>query len=207
MLFAAQSPLPSRRPGSRQLIPLASTANAFQRASMSTQQIESSLPDSGCDCPCGSSKPMADCCGPILAGKRSAATAEELMRARFTAHVRHDFAFLQRTYRPTAHEPYVPGAEGPPSTRWIRLAVHSHAAGRTPDLAYVDFSAYGLENGAEVVLHENAEFVRENGEWMYTRALREGPAPFRKAAAEPGRNDPCPCGSGKKYKQCCLGKG
>ena len=22
-----------------------------------------------------------------------------------------------------------------------------------------------------------------------------------------GRNDPCPCGSGKKYKRCCLGKG
>ena len=22
----------------------------------------------------------------------------------------------------------------------------------------------------------------------------------------PGRNDPCPCGSGKKYKHCCLGK-
>ncbi|MCR5793147.1 MAG: SEC-C domain-containing protein, partial [Lachnospiraceae bacterium] len=21
-----------------------------------------------------------------------------------------------------------------------------------------------------------------------------------------GRNDPCPCGSGKKYKQCCLNK-
>lgn len=21
-----------------------------------------------------------------------------------------------------------------------------------------------------------------------------------------GRNDPCPCGSGKKYKQCCLSK-
>ncbi len=23
------------------------------------------------------------------------------------------------------------------------------------------------------------------------------------AADEPGRNDPCPCGSGKKYKKCC----
>lgn len=23
---------------------------------------------------------------------------------------------------------------------------------------------------------------------------------------KPGRNDPCPCGSGKKYKSCCLGK-
>jgi len=21
--------------------------------------------------------------------------------------------------------------------------------------------------------------------------------------AQPGRNDPCPCGSGKKYKKCC----
>lgn len=23
---------------------------------------------------------------------------------------------------------------------------------------------------------------------------------------KPGRNDPCPCGSGKKYKQCCWGQ-
>jgi tetratricopeptide (TPR) repeat protein len=25
-------------------------------------------------------------------------------------------------------------------------------------------------------------------------------------ASKPGRNDPCPCGSGKKYKRCCLQK-
>ncbi len=24
---------------------------------------------------------------------------------------------------------------------------------------------------------------------------------------KPGRNDPCPCGSGKKFKKCCMGKG
>ncbi len=24
---------------------------------------------------------------------------------------------------------------------------------------------------------------------------------------QPGRNDPCPCGSGKKYKHCCASKG
>jgi len=24
--------------------------------------------------------------------------------------------------------------------------------------------------------------------------------------AKPARNDPCPCGSGKKYKHCCLGR-
>lgn len=27
--------------------------------------------------------------------------------------------------------------------------------------------------------------------------------PIHKEAAETGRNDPCPCGSGKKYKKCC----
>lgn len=30
--------------------------------------------------------------------------------------------------------------------------------------------------------------------------------PIRKSDAEPGRNDPCPCGSGKKFKQCCINK-
>ena len=29
--------------------------------------------------------------------------------------------------------------------------------------------------------------------------------PVRKVS-KIGRNDPCPCGSGKKYKTCCLGK-
>ena len=36
------------------------------------------------------------------------------------------------------------------------------------------------------------------------RALAQAaPAPAR-AAAKVGRNDPCPCGSGKKFKRCCL---
>ncbi len=36
--------------------------------------------------------------------------------------------------------------------------------------------------------------------------LPEPPETIRSSGAEPGRNDPCPCGSGKKYKQCCLKK-
>jgi hypothetical protein len=37
------------------------------------------------------------------------------------------------------------------------------------------------------------------------RALTAEPRPAR-AVGKVGRNDPCPCGSGKKYKKCCLGK-
>ena len=33
--------------------------------------------------------------------------------------------------------------------------------------------------------------------------LAPGPAPARHAEDKVGRNDPCPCGSGKKYKKCC----
>jgi SEC-C motif-containing protein len=157
-------------------------------------------------CPCGSGKSLADCCQPVLAGNRVAATAEELMRARFTAHVVHDFAFLHRTYRPTSRQPFVEVTEKP-ATTWTRLVVHHHEPGPTPEVAYVDFSAYGTEEGRELVLHEKAEFVRQEGGWIYTRSLREGPAPFKAASPKPGRNDPCPCGSGKKYKQCCLLKG
>ncbi|NUQ61780.1 MAG: SEC-C domain-containing protein [Pirellulales bacterium] len=32
------------------------------------------------------------------------------------------------------------------------------------------------------------------------------PEPFRNREERVGRNDPCPCGSGKKYKQCCMKK-
>lgn len=39
----------------------------------------------------------------------------------------------------------------------------------------------------------------------YWLAQRErAPAPIIRAEPKTGRNDPCPCGSGKKYKKCCL---
>ncbi len=36
--------------------------------------------------------------------------------------------------------------------------------------------------------------------------IEDVPVEQAKGADAPGRNDPCPCGSGKKYKKCC-GKG
>jgi uncharacterized protein len=42
---------------------------------------------------------------------------------------------------------------------------------------------------------------------MRERADRERRAPIRRAEPKIGRNDPCPCGSGKKYKKCCGAEG
>lgn len=69
-------------------------------------------------------------------------------------------------------------------------------------MATVDFTAYYLENGIEIAHHEKGEFKKLPDGWIYVRALRLGPAPV-KATAKVGRNDPCPCGSGKKFKHCC----
>jgi uncharacterized protein len=63
------------------------------------------------------------------------------------------------------------------------------------------------EKREEVIVHMGAGVV---GAYRYFRARREtypsspAPEPLR-GTPKVGRNDPCPCGSGKKYKRCCGG--
>jgi SEC-C motif-containing protein len=169
---------------------------------MASSSPAPSLPAASAPCPCGSGKNFGACCSPILSGQRKAATAEELMRARFSAHVVGDYAFLHRTFLPDSKKPYVDdGQRG--AQIWTKLVVHSHEPGPNPDTAYVEFSAYFTQEGQEGVYQEKAEFIRQDGEWIFARPLREGPPPVR-SGPKVGRNDPCPCGSGKKYKHCCL---
>jgi SEC-C motif-containing protein len=47
------------------------------------------------------------------------------------------------------------------------------------------------------VLEEASRFRREAGRWYY---LEGRPTLTR---LKPGRNEACPCGSGRKLKQCC----
>jgi len=127
------------------------------------------------------------------------------MRSRFTAHVAHDFAYLHRTHQPTARLPFA-GEDDPSTLAWTRLVIHAHEPGQNPDTAYVDFTAFFADENGEHAIPEKSEFHRIDGRWLYTRAVRTGPAPIKSSAPKVGRNDPCPCGSGKKYKHCCLGK-
>ncbi len=125
------------------------------------------------------------------------------MRSRFTAHSLHDFEHLHRTYWPTARRPYVAEPDVAPRMNWTRLVIHAHEAGAKPDTAFVDFTAYHRDDSGEQAFHEKSEFLRVAGEWYYTRSVRQGPAPLKATHPKVGRNDPCPCGSGKKFKQCC----
>lgn len=124
------------------------------------------------------------------------------MRSRYTAHVMLEDEYLHRTYLGTARKPYVEENE-PADITWTGLTVHAHEVGPKPDVAYVDFTARFDDEGAARAIHEKSEFQRIGGTWFYTRAVRSGPAPVKSSAPKVGRNEPCPCGSGKKYKHCC----
>src|ERR671922_547148 len=54
----------------------------------------------------------------------------------------------------------------------------------------------------ENALDEEVDFLERNG----SNSTVQRPLPPRRELAKVGRNDPCPCGSGKKYKFCCLTK-
>jgi SEC-C motif-containing protein len=139
----------------------------------------------------------------VLRQQQPAETAEALMRSRFTAHVLRDAAHLHRTYLTSARRPFDEQMDAVDDVNWTRLVIHSHEAGPKPDVSTVDFSAYYNADSTEQALHEKSEFHRIKGEWFYVRSLRVGPAPVRSSQAKVGRNDPCPCGSGKKFKHCC----
>jgi preprotein translocase subunit SecA len=51
------------------------------------------------------------------------------------------------------------------------------------------------------------EFKRSQEQTSAGSDVDARPEPIRNRGTRVGRNDPCPCGSGKKYKNCCLRKG
>src|SRR4051812_42365207 len=82
-------------------------------AGMTTPSATRPLVNASSPCPCGSGKTFGQCCEPVLKQERIPATAEELMRSRFTAHVVRDYQHLHRTLWETARRPYVEEAGAP----------------------------------------------------------------------------------------------
>ncbi|HCS13035.1 MAG: preprotein translocase subunit SecA [Zetaproteobacteria bacterium CG06_land_8_20_14_3_00_59_53] len=146
----------------------------------------------GC-CPCGSGRPEDACCARYFADC-SAPDAESLMRSRYTAYVlgRHDYLYAtwHASTRPQA------GSLGGTQLHWIGLQiVRAQSGGGGGE---VEFIAGFMDRGKAKMLHETSRFVREGGRWCYV----DGDC----RVSDIGRNDACPCGSGRKFKQCCAAK-
>ncbi|WP_374968847.1 YchJ family protein [Terrabacter sp. BE26] len=117
-------------------------------------------------CPCGSQLAYAVCCGPLLAGERPAATAEALMRSRYTAFALGDEAYLLRTWHPRTRPNRI-GLD--PGLRWTGLDVRRSERGGTGDEdGVVEFVASWTDAGGSTGrLHEVSRFERRAGRWVY----------------------------------------
>ncbi|MEW6594623.1 MAG: YchJ family metal-binding protein [Thermodesulfobacteriota bacterium] len=148
-------------------------------------------------CPCGSASAHGQCCGPFLDGRETAPTAEALMRSRYTAYVRQDVPYLLATWHPSTRPEKLGLEEG---LGWHGLTVLAAANGGPTDTdGIVEFVAAFSYQGNQQKLRERSRFVREDGAWFYVDGVE-----LPQTSHKTGRNDPCPCGSGKKHKKCCL---
>jgi len=144
------------------------------------------------DCPCGSSRTYAHCCGACHRGQ-PAHSPEALMRSRYSGFVLGLGDYLLATWHPDTR-PATLDLAGSPD--WVSLRILE--AGEDGDSGRVHFQAIFRAGKGWGCLEEDSEFVKQNGRWYYLRGeTSEG-------ELKPGRNEPCPCGSGKKYKTCCL---
>ena len=143
--------------------------------------------------------------GPFLRGERTAETAEELMRARYAAYALHQVDFILNTQHPEKRE----DADREGTERWSRESewlgfeiLRTERGGPEDSDGLVEFTARYKLKGATITHRERAQFKKHEGTWYFWDGEQIAAPPAHKDTVV-GRNDPCPCGSGKKYKKCC----
>jgi SEC-C motif domain protein len=158
-------------------------------------------------CPCGSTNDASQCCLPVIQGLRHAATAEELLRARYTAFTRGDVDFILNSHHSrTRHEVKREEIEDwSKNSEWLGLKIFQQEAGKKEDdQGTIIFGAQFRTEGETQNHVEKSFFEKESGEWKFLDAHGIKPGPMQRTEPKIGRNDPCICGSGKKYKKCCA---
>ncbi len=150
-------------------------------------------------CPCQSGLDFQSCCGPLIAGIRPARLPVELMRSRYSAFALGNVDYLIATWHPDCNavqwRSEISGNFA--NTQWLGLAILQTTEIKQSDEGYVEFIARFFDKAKQRpgFIHERSRFVRMAERWYYVDGVHKLPA----------RNDPCPCGSGKKYKKCCSG--
>ncbi|EWH12257.1 hypothetical protein DS2_01010 [Catenovulum agarivorans DS-2] len=149
-------------------------------------------------CPCGSELSFEQCCQPFISGSKLAQNAEQLMRSRYSAYATQAVDYIYQTQAPATREQNLKQdiQTFAQQSKFVQLTVHEHKI-LSDQQQQVAFTAiYRVENQFHL-LKELSDFVYLQGRWYYQSGLSE----FQ--TLKLGRNDPCPCLSGKKFKKCC----
>lgn len=153
------------------------------------------------DCPCGSGNSYDICCDRLISGGVKASSAEELMRSRYTAYADKNIDYIMNTTHPEKVGELKKDElqEWADNTVWERLEIR----GSDEENGVVDFIAYFRDNDQTVRHHELAQFKKHEGDWYFFDSQFPKAETVVNSTVKVGRNEKCPCGSGKKYKKCC----
>lgn len=157
------------------------------------------------DCPCGSGKSYVECCEVFHKGE-NAPTAQKLMRARYSAFAKHNIKYIAQTHIPGTEDFDESEAQDwATSSTWKKLEVVKTSQGeKEHGEGVVEFKAYYADkDGNDFCHHEISDFKKIDEKWFYVDGQIVGTGPLKRATPKVGRNEPCPCGSGKKFKKCC----
>lgn len=116
-------------------------------------------------CPCGTNKAYADCCVQYLDGTAIPASAEALMRSRYTAYTLLQEEYLMATWHASTRPQQIELA-AETTTKWLGLQVNRHEQ-KDDTHALVEFIARYKVGGRAHRMHETSRFVREDGRWFY----------------------------------------
>lgn len=147
-------------------------------------------------CFCCSKLPFGECCDPILQDHTKAISPLVLMRSRYTAYVLQKEDYLLATWDPSTRPSTLALHDHP--AKWLKLTIHSSSEDVAAYTGEVDFSAEFIDRDQLCILREASRFVCKAGLWYYLDGSNEI------VCKKLGRNSLCPCGSGKKFKRCCL---
>lgn len=158
-------------------------------------------------CPCGSGLALAECCRPLIDGEQRAVEAETLMRARYVAHALGRTDFILKTHHPATRTDVDEAATARWATEsdWLGLDIREVEGGGEDDASgRVEFVArYRDPAGRRHNHHEVSVFEKYHGQWFFRDAELPTVEQFVRDRPKQRRNDPCACGSGRKYKKCC----
>jgi SEC-C motif-containing protein len=158
------------------------------------------------DCPCGTGTDFEKCCAPYLAGVALPDTAEQLMRSRYAAFTRGDIDYVMRTHHPSTVGEVDEKAthDWMRTSEWSGLEILSSKGGPDDLTGRVDFVARFSDKRGDQEHSESSIFKKKNGRWFYVdgKPGGSGQETIRREEPKVGRNDPCPCDSGKKFKKC-----
>ena len=158
------------------------------------------------NCPCGNEIEYSKCCEPYHNGSETPSTAEILMRARYSAFVKNQIKFIADSHVPGTTDFNTDEArEWATNSTWKGLQIVSTNKGNEEhDTGVVEFKAlYADKEQKDYLHHEISTFKKIDGKWFYNDGQIVGTGPIMRATPKVGRNEPCTCGSGKKFKKCC----